>query len=467
MMERHITRFLFLSYLTVTNGFFNFSPRTQLPRQTFLHSTNSVAETPSWDELSSLLEQDSSPTPSPILTLYRDTNGWCPFCERVWLALEIKGIPYKESLINLQNKPDWFLEMVPTGLVPAVMFYDEKTTNSVGDDNAKPQRTLIWESLDIMKALDELFPDTEKLILDDLPKYKEGEEIISRLSTAGFQYLYSGRNDTLTEEDKKQLKLNFQTTLDEFDAFIASNEGGPFILGSKVSGIDVQIIPAMERLRYQLPITVDMNIMEGRPNLQKWFEEGMDTLGAYANRVAGDKYSWTAVSSFFLKVFSSKGPNGEVSSETAVAIKRSDESAAALVKGFSEEPTYTVTKGSTLSKEEITRSAVSKIIANHDNVIKDCTSSDPKTQTNLKRANSSDSADIALRAVAMNLLNEGEGETSYPSFESTEDALDAAVAMKTIAQRLCVPRDMGGPSAAVLRKTLMAVAECIESDAKA
>ncbi|KAH8069298.1 glutathione transferase [Aureococcus anophagefferens] len=30
---------------------------------------------------------------APALTLYRDTNGWCPFCERVWVALEKKGIP--------------------------------------------------------------------------------------------------------------------------------------------------------------------------------------------------------------------------------------------------------------------------------------------------------------------------------------------------------------------------------------
>ena len=37
----------------------------------------------------------------PVLTLYRDTNGWCPFCERVWIGLEKKGIPYDEKLINL------------------------------------------------------------------------------------------------------------------------------------------------------------------------------------------------------------------------------------------------------------------------------------------------------------------------------------------------------------------------------
>ncbi len=32
-------------------------------------------------------------TEEPVLTLYRGTNGWCPFCERVWIGLEKKGIP--------------------------------------------------------------------------------------------------------------------------------------------------------------------------------------------------------------------------------------------------------------------------------------------------------------------------------------------------------------------------------------
>lgn len=417
------------------------------------------AETPSWDELSSILEQKSSPAPSPIMTFYRDSNGWCPFCERVWIALEIKGLPYKESFIQLRNKPDWFLEMVPTGAVPAVMLYDEK-------ENAKSQRRLLWESMDIIKALDELFPDTEKLILDDLPEYKEGEEIIGRLYSACFDLYFTGKDATVPFEEKTKSIANFVATLDEFDAFIGSNGGGPFILGSKVSGIDVQIIPGIERLRHQLPITVGMNIMEGRPNLQKWFEEGMGNLGGYANRVAGDKYSWSAVSSFFLKMFADHFDE-EMTPDGAAAVKRSKEITAALVSGFTQESTYSVTMGNSLSKEEMAKSAVSKIISNHDNIIKDCTSSDPKTQKDLKRAHSEDSADIALRAVVMNLLDESEGETSYPSFESTEDALDAAIAMKTIAQRLCVPRDMGGPSAAVLRKALMTMAESIESDVNA
>jgi glutathione S-transferase len=170
-------------------------------------SPRKQTETPSWDELASLLEQKSPPTPSPVLTFYRDSNGWCPFCERVWIALEIKGIPYKESFVHLRNKPDWFLEMVPTGAVPALMMYDER-------ENGKSQRTLLWESMDIIKALDELFPDTEKLIVDDLPQYKEGEEIVNRLYTASFDLFFSGKDATAPFEEKMKAKANFESTLD-------------------------------------------------------------------------------------------------------------------------------------------------------------------------------------------------------------------------------------------------------------
>ena len=39
------------------------------------------------------LAATATATEEPVLTLYRDTNGWCPFCERVWIGLEKKGIP--------------------------------------------------------------------------------------------------------------------------------------------------------------------------------------------------------------------------------------------------------------------------------------------------------------------------------------------------------------------------------------
>lgn len=56
-----------------------------------------------WDEL----EEQTGPVPDRVtigdtipstqdlpegLTLFRDRNGWCPYSERVWLAMLAKGI---------------------------------------------------------------------------------------------------------------------------------------------------------------------------------------------------------------------------------------------------------------------------------------------------------------------------------------------------------------------------------------
>eukprot|EP00960_Hanusia_phi_P068121 766765-Hanusia_phi.AAC.2 len=57
------------------------------------------------------------------VVLYRDSAAWCPYCQKVWLLLEEKEIPYKIELINMRSygdKPDWFLAKNPRGLLPVV-----------------------------------------------------------------------------------------------------------------------------------------------------------------------------------------------------------------------------------------------------------------------------------------------------------------------------------------------------------
>ena len=57
------------------------------------------------------------------VTFFRDTAAWCPYCQKVWLLLEEKRIPYKVSKINMRSygdKPAWFLSKVPNGLLPAI-----------------------------------------------------------------------------------------------------------------------------------------------------------------------------------------------------------------------------------------------------------------------------------------------------------------------------------------------------------
>ena len=35
-----------------------------------------------------------------MVTLYRDRHSWCPYCQKIWLWLEYKRIPYL-SLIHI------------------------------------------------------------------------------------------------------------------------------------------------------------------------------------------------------------------------------------------------------------------------------------------------------------------------------------------------------------------------------
>ncbi|GJP31165.1 hypothetical protein CLOM_g9633 [Closterium sp. NIES-68] len=80
------------------------------------------------------------------VVLYRDDAAWCPFCQRVWLQLEEKRISYRVEKINLKcygPKPDWFLQLVPNAMLPAVQL----------------DGRVITESVTIMKEIEAAFPD--------------------------------------------------------------------------------------------------------------------------------------------------------------------------------------------------------------------------------------------------------------------------------------------------------------------
>ena len=57
------------------------------------------------------------------LIFYRDRHSWCPYCQKVWLWLEFKRIPYKVKKINMYcygQKEKWYLNKVSSGKLPAI-----------------------------------------------------------------------------------------------------------------------------------------------------------------------------------------------------------------------------------------------------------------------------------------------------------------------------------------------------------
>ncbi len=385
-----------------------------------------------------------------MTTTNLDTNGWCPFCERVWVCIRAKNLPYQERLIQLFNKPEWYKEMVPTTQVPAVLFHEW------GGDSSQNSRKLVWESADVMKALDEAFPDTIQLV-HDTPEYKRAVEEIDELSKAGFAFLYAARqtsgkdgedSEIDIEEEQKQKLADFLSALDKLDQSLEAS-GGPFRLGSEFSEIDALMVPVLERWRYQLPLKSDspIDILEGRPFIKKWFE-GMEAFAPYSERVMGDEYSWVATNVMFANYFG--GKEDEIARSSAAAIE--------LINSFKP-------KGDMICEERFALEAARKIVGNHEGIVKDCTSKDPKSQLFIPRSKEEDNADAVLHFVVQLLLDGSDviaSATSKPLPDilqnmDEEQKEDAALAAKTVASRLCVPRDMSAPAAKILRAVLMIV----------
>tara|TARA_B100000212_G_scaffold153383_1_gene115461 strand:- start:81 stop:1322 length:1242 start_codon:yes stop_codon:yes gene_type:complete len=57
------------------------------------------------------------------LIFYRDRHAWCPYCQKIWLWLEFKKVPYKIEKINMYcygEKEKWYLKKIPSGKLPAI-----------------------------------------------------------------------------------------------------------------------------------------------------------------------------------------------------------------------------------------------------------------------------------------------------------------------------------------------------------
>ncbi|KAL7534274.1 hypothetical protein ACHAXR_008407 [Thalassiosira sp. AJA248-18] len=87
---------------------------------------------------------------TPKLTLFRDHAGWCPYCQKTMLLIEEKQIPINIELVPMRSygdKPESFLRIVPSGLLPAL---------TIETNDGRKQT--ITESQVIMELLDQLHP---------------------------------------------------------------------------------------------------------------------------------------------------------------------------------------------------------------------------------------------------------------------------------------------------------------------
>jgi glutathione S-transferase len=196
------------------------------------------------------------PNTEPPVLLYRDTNSWCPFCERVWFALEEKEIPFATEFIDLTNKPKWYVDLVPTTLVPA----------------AKIEGKLVYESKDILLALEERFGPS--LLPEDPQENAIARQWLEDAESNGFRdiaykFLRQAPEDP---HELASLQAAFEAKLDELEQLLGKYPG-PYFL-STFSVVDITYSPHLDRLAANLPVYrgYDLKGNPRYPRINAWFE---------------------------------------------------------------------------------------------------------------------------------------------------------------------------------------------------
>mmetsp|Transcript_32273 Transcript_32273/g.96802 ORF Transcript_32273/g.96802 Transcript_32273/m.96802 type:complete len:518 (-) Transcript_32273:555-2108(-) len=211
------------------------------------------------------LFDDSNREEDIRVTLYRDSASWCPYCQKVWMTLEEKRIPYRVEKINMRcygEKPASFNRMQPSGAIP-VAIIDGTTYN---------------QSNDIMYALESLFSDHKSLSPRKEDRAKAQELLrLERQIFSAWMYWLTG---------SPQYRDNFIAVLLTVEGELKASQGGDFFLGKDVSIVDFMFAPFLERMTASMVFFKGFQIRVARgeptdfPAINSWFD-AMEELASY------------------------------------------------------------------------------------------------------------------------------------------------------------------------------------------
>ncbi len=194
------------------------------------------------------------------VTLYRDNHAWCPYCQKVWLWLEEKQIPYRIEKVTMfcyGQKESWYKRKVPSGMLPAIEL----------------DGRVITESDDILVALERVFGPLGPGMSDPavLP-LRRLERLLFRAWCTWLCY----RSGSVREEQRNR---------DQFVEVVAmledalSRTPGPYFLDD-FSTADVIFTPYVERMNASLYYYKGYSLREESARMGAWFT-GMESRSTY------------------------------------------------------------------------------------------------------------------------------------------------------------------------------------------
>eukprot|EP00638_Chattonella_subsalsa_P003529 CAMPEP_0117752790 /NCGR_PEP_ID=MMETSP0947-20121206/11834_1 /TAXON_ID=44440 /ORGANISM="Chattonella subsalsa, Strain CCMP2191" /LENGTH=457 /DNA_ID=CAMNT_0005571537 /DNA_START=149 /DNA_END=1522 /DNA_ORIENTATION=+ len=194
----------------------------------------------------------------PRVVLFRDTAAWCPYCQKVWIQLEEKQIPYRIEKINMRSygdKPRWFLEKVPNGLLPAMELDGEFMT----------------DSMRIMQVLEEAFPEKPMLPPPGSELRQRAGQLLQLERNLFYwwcQYCFRPGEGMMGKSKKA-----FAETLKEVNDALEMTEGPWFLGGEDPSIVDLAYVTHIERMVASLLYWKGFQIRKTEyPAIDRWLE---------------------------------------------------------------------------------------------------------------------------------------------------------------------------------------------------
>ncbi len=193
-----------------------------------------------------------------IVTLYRDRHSWCPYCQKIWLWLEFKRIPYRVKKINMfcyGQKESWFLDKVRSGKLPAIEF----------------KGRIITESDDIIAFLENEFGALGSFITSShLTETRKLEREIFRswcnwLCRESFNFMDSSFREKRFKESISKLEKILSTSKTGF-IDPSFSDSGKIEPGTG----DIIFIPYMERMNASLAYYKGFNLRGNYTYINKW-----------------------------------------------------------------------------------------------------------------------------------------------------------------------------------------------------
>lgn len=180
----------------------------------------------------------------------------CPFVQRSQVMLREKGVEFEVEYVDLSNKPEWFLELSPTGKVPTL----EVTTDD-GD------RVVLFESLVINEYLEEATDGRPMFPRDPLARARARAWI--EFSTALLQDCFA----LTAAKDEEALAPVLARVREKLDRLEQELGDGPYFLGEDLSLVDAAFVPALQRLKFADELYPEMGLFdETRPRVGRWWQ---------------------------------------------------------------------------------------------------------------------------------------------------------------------------------------------------